>query len=176
MSTAAIVKPLPPGSLVFGLCRALVAREESYLQTVLSALRQVREMLGSGEPEALGDALRQAVEAAAVVTTLRQQRDRFRQVASNVLQVPAANVTLRLVVEHLPPEEAEVISAGRGRLRNLAAAVEQINHGNAVVVWWCLDFIHQVFAQIQGNPIRARYSSKGKVQKAVCGPTWQGQG
>jgi hypothetical protein len=176
MSTAPIVKPLPPGSLVFGLCRALVTREESYLQTMLSALRQVRQMLGSSAPEALGDAVRQAVEAAGLVAKLRDQRDRFRQVTAKVLQVPVADVTLRLVAEHLPPGEAEVILAGRQRLFELAGAVEQVNHGNALVAWWCLDFIHQVFAQIQGHPVRARYSSKGKVHKAICGPTWQGQG
>ncbi|HYV38342.1 MAG TPA: flagellar export chaperone FlgN [Gemmataceae bacterium] len=169
-------RQLPPGTPLAGLCRSLVAQEETALQATLADLRHVRQMLASTEPQALARALQSALQGASMVGKLQEKRHEFRQAAARILHVAPASVTLSLVAEHLPAPEAEPIWHGKRRLQQLAQDVSHINHGNAIVAWWCLNFVQQVFAGLMGQSAGSRYGAAGKAQPAVCGPTWQGQG
>jgi hypothetical protein len=136
----------------------------------------IRQMLASSRPDALALAQEMSLMAAGTVAELQRHREEFRRTAASALQVQPAEVTLSLAAHHLPQEESNLVLAGRDRLRELATEVAQANHANAIVAWWCLDFVQQVFAAIQGLGSGTRYGIAGKVQPMVFGPTWQGQG
>jgi hypothetical protein len=168
---------LPPAAQTLAaMCQALLVREESYLRATLAALRQFRLTLASSAPEAPMQAVENCKEAASLLGQVREQRDQFREAAAKILDVPPATVTLRMVAEQLPATDAMIITRGRLRLLEVAEEIGRANQGNALIVWWCLDFVQRVFTAIQGNPSSGRYSAVGKVQVGVCGPIWQGQG
>jgi len=158
------------------LCDDLVTQEETHLQETLAALHQVRQLMVVGPSETLAGALASALNADALVAQVQHRRTHFRQSASAMLGVPAGSVTLRAAAEALPPEEGRRVLDRRRRLQELATEVDRANHANALVVWWCMDFVQQVFAELKGSPLAGRYGADGKVQTAGFGPTWQSQG
>jgi hypothetical protein len=85
-------------------------------------------------------------------------------------------VTLGLVEEHVPPAQTALITHWRQRLRELATEIEGVNRSNALIVWWCLNFVQGVFAAIQGHSTGGRYSALGKAEAGARGPIWQSQG
>ena len=158
------------------MCRALLDREERHLTTTLAALLEFRRLLATSEAGGMAQTLEAIQEAASAQGSISLQRDQFRHTAGMLLNVDPSAVSLRLIAEHLPGAEAAELMARRLRLRELVANVDRVNHGVALVVWWLLDFVHQVFAGIQGNPPGARYSPFGKIHAGPGGPLWQGQG
>jgi FlgN protein len=176
MTTTPISRQLPASTSLAEMCQALMVREESCLRACLAALEQFRKTLASNAPGAPMQAAANCKEAACLLVQVREQRDQFQQAAANVLEVSPATLTLRMVAEHLPLSDSIVVMRGRHRLRELAEEIDRVNQGNALIIWWCLDFVQRVFAAIQGHPSAGRYSAGGKVQAGVCGPIWQGQG
>lgn len=176
MNPAAI--PLsPPGDQVLtALCEEIVAHEEANLHALLTVVRELRRLAASGKTEALANVARLAGDANAALADIQRNRQHFRQEAARILKAKPATLTLRVVAEHLPPAQAASVAAGRQRLLGLARELEQVNRGTALVVWWSLDFVRQVFARLLGRPLRGRYSARGTIQAAVCGPTWQARG
>ncbi len=158
------------------MCTEVLDREERHLTATQAALRQFQHMLTANEPCGLTLALEGIRDAACVQTTIREQRDQFRQAVGILLGIQPALVSLRLVAEHLPASSAAELMSRRVRLRELVGEVDRANQSVALVVWWLLDFVQQVFARIQGQPIGARYNPLGKVQTGPGGPLWQVQG
>jgi hypothetical protein len=176
MTTTRVSLQLPESTALAQMCQTLMVQEESRLRACLAVLEQFRKTLASSAPGAPMQAAANCKEAACLLVQVREQRDQFQQAAANVLKVSPATLTLRMVAEHLPPHDSIVVMQGRQRLRELAEEIDRVNQGNALIVWWCLDFVQRVFAGIQGRASAGRYSAGGKVQAGACGPIWQGQG
>jgi len=158
------------------LCQAVLVREQALLRAILTALQQCHRNLASNDPAAMAQAVEHCKVAASMIGQVHAHRDQFRQAAACILEVEPALVTLRLAAKHLPPAEASFVNRERQRLIALGEEIQRVHQGNAVIVWWCLDFVQRVFAAIQGNVIGSRYSAGGKAQAGSCGPLWQGQG
>jgi FlgN protein len=176
MTTTAISPQPAPSTSLAEMSLTLIAREESCLQACLAALEQFRKTLASSPLGAPMPAVANCKEAACLLVQVREQRDQFQLAAASVLKVSPAGLTLRMVAEHLPLPDSIVVMRGRQRLRELAEEIDRVNQGNALIIWWCLDFVQRVFAAIQGRPSAGRYGAGGKVQAGTCGPIWQGQG
>jgi Rod binding domain-containing protein len=155
---------------------ALLTREESLLLAILAALERFRQNLASNVPGALTQAVEQCKEATALLGLVREQRDRFRQLVGSQLKVSPAAVTLRFVAEHVPTADAMSITLGRRRLRQLAEEIDRLSQSNALVIWWCLDFVQRVFAGILGHAAGGRYSAVGKIQPGASGSLLEAQG
>ncbi len=165
--------PEPP---LGDLCQELLDREEAQLQATLQRLAQVRGLLAGAAPEALAAAAGEALAAAQAVEELTAGRERFRRAAAAALGLPEAAVTVGRVAERLPPALAAAVLTRRQEVRALAEEVQRLNETNATVAWWCLDFVQQVFAGLQGQPAGGRYGASGRAQQSAAGFTWQARG
>jgi len=158
------------------LCRDLILQEDGQLRHTLATLHQLRQRIATGGLEGLDSTLQDALAANTSIQQLTRQRECFQQTMASVLKVAPHEITLRRIEHYLSPPDTSFVRQERERLRRLAQEVEQVAQGTALVVWWCLDLIGQVFCRLSGQPVRSRYSASGKVQRASCGPTWQGRG
>jgi hypothetical protein len=167
----------PANETLVQMCQELATRESAYLEAMLANLETVRSAVTAAEPECLVTALHPARAATAALSDLRQQRQQFRERAGSLLGVPAETVTLGQVANALPAALAEPVRQQRQRLRQLAVEVDRINQANALVIWWRLDFIQQVFAGIPALACTTRYSPDGgRLQAAACGSLCQEKG
>jgi hypothetical protein len=158
------------------MCGELLDREEAHLHATLGRLTRVRQLLAGGSLEALSGAAEEALAAAGELDDLSASRTRFRQAAAAALGLAPAGVTVGRVAERLPAGQAAAVLARRAQIRALAEEVQRLNHTNATVAWWCLDFVQQVFAGLHGRPPGGRYGASGRPQQSAGASTWQGQG
>lgn len=159
------------------VCLKHLRREEEVLRDKRETLRSVRAALVGGPADAL-DALRESQEEAARATErLRVERDRFRWLAGELLQLPPETVTVRRVVDALPEDERGPVRAAWSRLLDLATEVEKLNRDNAAVIDYCLGFTRSCLLDITGGGRSAgRYGPGGAHLEAPCGSLLEARG
>jgi hypothetical protein len=154
--------PPTPGATLARLCLEHVAREEAQLGATRDAVGAIRDALLGKNQDALAAALERHEEAARRGEELNLRRDAFRRDVARKLGVPHESVTLDLLADRFP-DMAGAIAQSQARLRQLAAEVERLNHSNAALLSYCLDFLQRFFDQLTGTPRVRRYGPSGAL-------------
>jgi hypothetical protein len=164
------------GQALAQLCHERAASELAYLEATLDHLRRVRGALTSTQPDRLAAAVQNAQSAAGAFRGMEAERNRFREQAGALLGMAPHAVTLGKAIDSLPSDLAKPLRELRQRLREMASEMDRVNQANALISWWRLDFLHQVFAGLPGVMSSGRYSQRGKLQTPTCVPLWQTRG
>lgn len=151
-------------------CLKHLTQEESLLVAAREALEKVRGAIARGGPKDLAEALQHQAGVFQAGTVVRDGRQALRQSLATALALPVEECTLQLLTAQLPPDEAEQMSQTRQRLRQLAAEVDRLNHGIAVVSHYQLDFLQHLFGEITGAGQHGGcYGPEGQRRDPVCG-------
>jgi len=148
-----------------------LALEEEFLAGALTALQQARRALVQADPYGLTNALDRQSEQVQASEAMQRQRQQFRQEIAALLDVPVEALTLSVLASRLPAEARQPVAAYQTRLRQLAAAVEEMGRGNAAILRSCLKFLQQVLAGLTGGAPGGghRYGPAGLHQELGCG-------
>lgn len=159
------------------VCLAHLEREEALLEALLTSLQQVRAALLSGELKALTLALEGQDHTARAAQEIRQSRARLREELAVRLGTTPETVTIQLLAGRLPGELGQRLASCRERLRQMTAAVDELNQGNVLLIRQSVDFLHQLLVEITGgNSSGGCYSGTGTRQDARCGSLIEAQG
>jgi len=148
-----------------------LALEEEFLAAALTVLQQARLALIQADSYALTQALDQQSEQAEASEVMQRKRQQFRQDAAALLDLPVESITLSVLASRLPAHARQPLADYHTRLRQLAAAVEEMSRGNAAILRSCLKFLQQVLAGLTGGAPRGghRYGPAGLHQELGCG-------
>jgi flagellar biosynthesis/type III secretory pathway chaperone len=144
--------------------------EEKLLEKTVEVLDQARTVLLSGNREAMTQSLqRQARLEQAGAETRRQRLERCGELAA-YLGRPADALALDALARQLPAPWGQNLQARRTRLRQLAAKIQDLNRGNAVLLTFSIGLLDQVLVAITGGSAGGkRYSPTGAYRELGCG-------
>ena len=152
-------------------------RKRALPSATLTSLHQVRAALVSNNLQALRTALEQQCDIAQAGKDLRCKRDLLRQELAAVTGTASESVTVQMLALCLPGERGDRLERCRQRLRQMATEVDQVNRGNATLVWHCLNFMQGLLVAITGGESTGgRYNAGGQRQEAACGSLIQMRG
>src|SRR6266849_4488796 len=152
------------------ICLAHMDREELLLSETRECLRRVRDALLQDDGAAVREALTRQNYLAQTSEEIWAQRGRFCQSVAAALDIPLNGVTLQLLAARVPGELGERLAACRLRVRRLAKEVDELNRGNAALIGYSLQFVHQLLVALTGGEAMGeRYGPIGKVPSMGCG-------
>jgi hypothetical protein len=152
------------------VCLAHMDQEEMLLAQTRECLRRVREALLHDDAAAVAEALARQNHLAQTSEQIGATRGQLLQSVAAALDVPLSGVTLQLLAARVPGELSERLAACRVRVQRLAKEVDELNRGNAALIGYSLQFVHQLLIALTGGEaIGDRYGPVGKVPSMGCG-------
>jgi hypothetical protein len=144
--------------------------ERVVLETTLRALHQIRVALVHGGAMALNRALEEQAEPVRAGARLADRREDLRRELAVLLGIAPEAVTLQGLADLCPPNIRARLLEIRARLHQLAAEVDVVNRGNAVLVNHSLGFLEQLLSGITGSAGSGkRYGPAGAYQQPAWG-------
>jgi hypothetical protein len=157
-------------------CLAHLEQEEAMLGATLDSLKQVRAALVGGDLSALQRAVEYQGHTARAANELKMRRAQLRSQLGAGLGLDPRAVTLQEVSSKLPLANADRIARCRERLHQMAAEVDRLNRGNAALVQYSMDFLHQFLISLTGvDPVGDRYRPSGQIERETCGSVFEGR-
>lgn len=158
------------------VCLAHFEREEAMLDASLESLRAVRDNLVKADPAGLNEAIQRQQQAARSAAELARARRQLRNRMSQVLGVPAEQVSLRMLADRVSGEIQERLWRCRQRLAAMAGEIERINRGNVGLIRQSMDLMGRLLESLGGEHSgTSRYTSRGEMESGGSGSFLQTQ-
>lgn len=147
------------------LCLSHFEKEEAVLQTSKESLLRMQTALMAGRMEPLLQALREQEESGRLATELHETRRLLRERLAQALEIPAEQVTLRVVSDRGPTALRQSLLASRQRLLQIGDDIERIHRGNSTLLRQSIGLLQRLLGCLLGKADDpSRYTAEGLME------------
>jgi hypothetical protein len=152
----------PDSNKISHACLTHLAREEAQLRVTLTLLERIHSALLRSDVKELTVALEDSARTEAGSAELSGERQHLLEDLATDLAIAVESLTLRRLVEALPPGDRSELTQASERLRTLYSRVDDLVRSNTSLAAYGLGFIRRCLSTLTGTGLPAgRYGANG---------------
>lgn len=150
-------------------CEAHLSHEESLLADMLRTLREVRAAFVRRDLSVLSTLRERQQHLQKNSEEIAAAREQLRESLAPLLNIAAAEVTLRAAAQSLGATARASLLEHHARLTAMVREVEQLSRHNAILLGYARGFLECLFAGMTGVAVGERYDPHGQRRTTSYG-------